>query len=246
MAVSVISDLDLRVVRLSFRDPVRFGRDRISARDAVVVRVIDEHGRVGLGETLEPPHPDAVTTARSWAVGRTPDELHASGGPWSLGLLPLRMCGALDSALLDLRARQAGVSAAALIGAAEARTDVRVNALLAISGPGDDAAASAARLVDGGVRHPQAQARGRRPGRRRRHGGRMLSRAVRGAAGAPTACASTSTAALHPDAAHAWLPDARGPRAWSTSSSPSRRLTGRGRAGVARRDPGAASPRMSP
>jgi L-alanine-DL-glutamate epimerase-like enolase superfamily enzyme len=205
MALSVISDIDLRVVRLSFPDPVRLGRDRIAARETIVVRVIDEHGLMGLGETMELPHPDAMATARSWAVARTPDELHASGGPWSLGVLPLRLCGALDSALTDLRARQAGIPAAVLMGGAEARSDVRANALLVVRGPGDEAAAGAARLVTEGFDTLKLKLDGAEEGIPEPWWLDALV-AARDAAGASTAIRLDLNGALDPDAARAWLP----------------------------------------
>ena len=205
MALSVITDIEVRVVRLSFPEPVRFGRDRIAARDAVIVRISDEHGEVGLGETTELPHPDAVATARAWAVARTPDELHTSGGPWSLGVLPTRLCGALDSALLDLRARQAGVPAAALIGRVVARADVRVNALLLVRGPGDDAGASAGRLVADGFDTLKLKLDGADQGVPEPWWIEALA-AVRDAAGAATAIRLDLNGALDPEAAVKWLP----------------------------------------
>lgn len=149
--MSVITGLDVRVFRLAFRQPVRFGLDWISGRDVGIVRLEDEAGRVGLGETVEQPHPDAVATARSWALGRTPMELLVAGGPWVLGVLPARLCGALDGAVVDLEARQSGISVARSLAGDEAvRDEVPVNALLVATAPGMDTAVAARQLVADG------------------------------------------------------------------------------------------------
>ena len=147
MAVSFISDLEVRLVRLEFRQPVRYGLDWISGRDVAIVRLTDEAGRVGLGETFEQPHQDAVATARSWAIGRTPMELLVAGGPWVLGVLPHRLCGALEGAIADLEARQSDVSLARSLAGTEVTSDVPVNALLVATAPSPDVVGSARALV---------------------------------------------------------------------------------------------------
>ena len=111
--MSAIVELDVRTLRLTFREPVRFGLDWLSGRDVAIVRITDEAGRVGLGEAIDLPHPDALATARTWALGRTPMELLVAGGPWGLGVLPHRLSGAIEGAIVDLEARQSGVSVAA-------------------------------------------------------------------------------------------------------------------------------------
>ncbi|MET0772469.1 MAG: mandelate racemase/muconate lactonizing enzyme family protein [Candidatus Limnocylindrales bacterium] len=203
--MSVVTALDALIVRLEYREPVRVGQDRPMARDALIVRMADEDGRIGLGEATDLPHPDAVATAMSWAVGRSPVDLHASGGPWALGLLPQRFCGALESAIADLAARQVGEPVARLLAGTDARVDVRVNALLEVMGPGDAAAATARDLIadgfdtlkvklDGGVNGgPQAW-------------WRDALVVIRDAVGVGTALRLDLNGMLTPDAAAEWLP----------------------------------------
>jgi L-alanine-DL-glutamate epimerase-like enolase superfamily enzyme len=205
MAMSVIAALDALVVRLEYREPVRVGHDRPTDREALLVRLVDEDGLVGLGEATELPHPDAVATAMSWAVGRSPVDLHESGGPWALGLLPQRFCGALDGAIADLAARQVGEPVARLLGGVEARTDVRVNALLAIGGLGDASAAAARALIAHGFDTLKLKLDGGMHGEPESWWLDVLL-AVRESVGIATALRLDLNGLLTPDAATAWLP----------------------------------------
>lgn len=144
--MSAIVELDVRVLRLTFREPVRYGLDWVSGRDVAIVRLTDEAGRVGLGEAFDVPHPDALATARSWALGRTPMELLVAGGPWVLGVLPHRLCGALEGAVVDLEARGSGVPLAQSLAGEQVAAEVPVNALLVVTGP-DAGATDAARAL---------------------------------------------------------------------------------------------------
>jgi L-alanine-DL-glutamate epimerase-like enolase superfamily enzyme len=205
MAMSVITALDALIVRLGSREPVRMGTERTLARDTLIVRLVDEHGQVGLGEATELPHPDAVATAMSWAVGRTPVDLDASGGPWALRLLPQRLCGALDCAITDLAARQVNESVARLLGGVDTRADVRVNALLEVMGPGDASAAAARELVRTGFDTLKLKLDGASHGAPETWWqGAMAD--IRDAVGAGTALRLDLNGALTPDAAAGWLP----------------------------------------
>jgi o-succinylbenzoate synthase len=203
--MSVITTLEALVVRLEYREPVRVGQDRPVARDALIVRLVDEHGQVGLGEATELPHPDAVATAITWAVGRTPVELHDSGGPWALGLLPQRMCGAIDSAIADLAARQVGEPVARLLGGADARGDIRVNALLEVMGPQDASVAGARDLAAAGFDTLKLKLDGGASGSPEAWWADALV-AIRETLGAATMLRLDLNGVLTPDAAAAWLP----------------------------------------
>jgi L-alanine-DL-glutamate epimerase-like enolase superfamily enzyme len=202
--MTVVTDLEVLAIRLSFPEPVRFGRDHITGRVAALVRLIDANGLVGLGEATEPPHPDAVATARSWAVGREPADLLASGGAWLLGVLPHRLCGALDGACVDLVARQAGLTAAHIIGDQEGRPAVRVNGLVAAAGPGDEPAGMASDLVHQGFDTIKVKLDGAHDGAPAAWWTDTIG-GVRSAVGPGTALRVDLNGVLDPDAAESWL-----------------------------------------
>lgn len=203
--MSAIVDVDVRQFRLTFREPVRFGLDWLSGRDIAIVRLTDEAGRVGLGESFEQPHPDAVATARTWALGRTPMELLVAGGPWVLGVLPHRLSGALECAVADLEARQSGVSLATSLAGEEVRQDVPVNALLVAAAPSTDATTDARALVAEGYSTLKLKLDGASDGSPGAWWADMVVR-VREAVGPDVALRVDLNGALSPDAALAWLP----------------------------------------
>jgi len=147
--MNAITELEVRALRLTFREPVRYGLDWVSGRDVAIVRLTDEEGHAGLGEAFDVPHPDALATARSWALGRSPMELLAAGGPWVLGVLPHRLCGAIEGAIADLDARASGVPLAQSLAGEPVSAEVPVNALLVVTGPDAGAAAAGALVADG-------------------------------------------------------------------------------------------------
>jgi L-alanine-DL-glutamate epimerase-like enolase superfamily enzyme len=203
--VSAIVELDVRLLRLAFRRPVRFGPDWLSGRDVAIVRLTDEEGRVGLGETFDQPHPDAIATARSWALGRTPMELLVAGGPWVVGVLPFRLRGALECAIVDLEARQSDVSLARSLAGEEVRHDVPVNALLVATGPSADVLGDARTLVAAGFATLKLKLDGGSDG----SPGAWWTEAVAGvraAVGPEVALRVDLNGSLSPDAARAWLP----------------------------------------
>ena len=75
--MSVIIDLEVLLVRQDFREPLRLGRDHVTGRDVVIVRLVDDEGREGLGEMSDPPHPDAIATARAYEHEKKRAELLA-------------------------------------------------------------------------------------------------------------------------------------------------------------------------
>jgi L-alanine-DL-glutamate epimerase-like enolase superfamily enzyme len=77
-------------------------------------------------------------------------ELLVAGGPWGLGVLPHRLCGALEGAVVDLEARASGVPLAQSLAGEAVVADVPVNALLVVTGPEAGAAGAARALVADG------------------------------------------------------------------------------------------------
>lgn len=203
--MTAIIGLDLRMLRLSFRAPVRLGLDWVTTRDVAIVRLEDADGRVGLGETFEQPHADAVATARSWALGRTPMELLVTGGPWVLGVLPHRLCGALDAALADLEARQSGVSLARSLAGREVATEVPVNALLVATSPDARAALTARELAADGFATIKLKLEGTTIGSPEPWWVQAIA-GVRDAVGPSVALRVDLNGSLSPDAALGWLP----------------------------------------
>jgi o-succinylbenzoate synthase len=203
--MSVIIEFEVLLVRQDFREPLRLGRDHVTGRDVVIVRLVDDEGREGLGEMSDPPHPDAIATARAWAQGRTPMELEETGGPWALGVLPARLSGALDGALADLAARQGDISVARLLGGPRARSDVRVNALLMASGPADGSPDTARELVRRGFDTLKLKLAGGERGEPEPWWDETLG-GVRAAVGDTVAVRLDLNGALTPETALAWLP----------------------------------------
>ncbi|MEZ4597543.1 MAG: mandelate racemase/muconate lactonizing enzyme family protein [Chloroflexota bacterium] len=209
--MNAITGLDLRLVRLSFREPVRVGLDWVTSRDVAIVVLEDESGLVGLGETFEQPHSDAVATARSWALGRTPMELLVAGGPWTVGVLPHRLCGALDTALADLDARQSGVSLARSLAGEEVRADVPVNALLVVAARDVTAPAAARRLVADGFGTIKLKLEGGADGTPETWWAEAIA-GIRDVVGPDVALRVDLNGCLSADAARAWLPTLLGLR----------------------------------
>jgi len=203
--MSVITGVDLRLLHLAFREPVRLGLDWVTSRDVGIVRLEDEAGLVGLGETFEQPHPDAMATVRSWAIGRTPMELLVAGGPWVLGVLPHRLCGAIDGALADLEARQSGVSVARSLAEGEVAADVAVNALMVATAPGMAPAMAARGLAADGFGTIKLKLEGAIDGSPAPWWTAALA-GVREAVGPSIALRVDLNGVLSPDAALGWLP----------------------------------------
>jgi L-alanine-DL-glutamate epimerase-like enolase superfamily enzyme len=203
--MSIIIELDLRLLRLTFRAPVRYGLDWLSGRDVAIVRLTDDEGNVGLGEIFEQPHPDAVATARTWALGRTPMELLVAGGPWVLGLLPHRLCGAIEGAIADLDARQSGVSLARSLAGDEVATEVPVNALVVATAPGPDVAMHVRALVAEGFGTIKLKLEGATDGAPAAWWTGTIA-GVRELVGPDVALRVDLNVALSPESALAWLP----------------------------------------
>ncbi len=202
--MTAIVELDVRVLRLTFREPVRYGRDWVSGRDVAIVRLTDEAGRVGLGEAFDVPHPDALATARSWALGRTPMELLVAGGPWVLGVLPHRLCGALEGAVVDLDARGSGVPLAQSLAGEAVGAEVPVNALLVVTGPDAGAADAARALVADGFATLKLKVEGAIDGAPGAWWTEAVT-AIREAVGPEVGIRLDLNAALTPEAALPWL-----------------------------------------
>lgn len=203
--MSAIVALDVRTFRLTFREPVRYGLDWVGGRDVAIVSLTDDEGRVGLGEAFDVPHPDALATARTWALGRTPMELLVAGGPWVLGVLPHRLSGAVEGAVVDLEARQSGVPLAQSLSGETTRSDVSVNAVLVIRGPDTGSAATATALVDDGFATLKLKVEGGGDG----VPGDWWTDAIAGiraAVGPDVRLRLDLNGGLSPDAAVAWLP----------------------------------------
>lgn len=126
--------------RLPLRKPWRFGDHRITERRGWLVRVTDTNGVIGWGEAA--PFPEAGTEsprrAKEWLeaalaglAGMTPDRALGNLPPASKAP-PAARCG-VETALLDLAARNAGLPLARFL-AADAAESIAVNAALGTLG----------------------------------------------------------------------------------------------------------------
>jgi L-alanine-DL-glutamate epimerase-like enolase superfamily enzyme len=122
-----------------------------------------------------------------------------------VGVLPHRLCGALDGALADLDARQSGVSLARSLAGEEVRADVPVNALLVASAPGDGTAMAARDLVAGGFGTVKVKLEGGVDGVPEPWWAEAVAR-VREAVGPDVALRVDLNGVLSVEAALAWLP----------------------------------------
>ncbi|HZI15341.1 MAG TPA: o-succinylbenzoate synthase [Myxococcus sp.] len=138
-----IAHAALTPLRLELHQPLRTSRGTYAAREGFLVRLVDEDGRVGLGEAM--PLPEFGTeplatcgealgawlgSLRGQSLG---DSLEAvEKFPWK-DAVPAASHG-LELALLDLLAQRQGVPLCRLL-AESARPEVRVNALLGASTP---------------------------------------------------------------------------------------------------------------
>ena len=137
-----MSPPELRPYRLHLQRPWVSGRESFAARSGWLVRVWDGRGRIGLGDCA--PLPAAGTESAETArreLERARDRWPGGGAAEALlGLdgwgprSPAARC-ALETALLDLQARQSGCTLAAALSDCPARR-VTVNAAVGTLGPG--------------------------------------------------------------------------------------------------------------
>lgn len=151
-------------IRLSLRAPLDTARGRLGERRGALLALDTEDGHQGLGEAtpiegfgLEPvaASRDALATLAEKVLGRDTAELDALLDAAEQGAAAAPAArAALDGALHDLAAQEAGLSLAAWLAAAQGgapRARVALSALL-VSGPPAEAAAEAVRFRDAGFR----------------------------------------------------------------------------------------------
>ncbi|QRK06133.1 o-succinylbenzoate synthase [Archangium violaceum] len=138
-----ITEVTLEPLRLEMVNPLKTARGTYAAREGFVVRLRDEEGRVGQGEAMplrefgtESPS-DCERALKS--INQLPLPLGEGRGegmchPLGLTLRTPAARHAVEQALLDLLAQRQGVPLCRLLSA-EAREEVRVNALLGASSP---------------------------------------------------------------------------------------------------------------
>ncbi|MDI3422528.1 dipeptide epimerase [Streptomyces luteolus] len=147
----------LRTVRLQLTEPLRISRSTMAARDAVWLTV-EHDGLYGHGEAVSSVYYglDAAALERQlhdnskWLSGFAGPEsaleaLRESGRPG----VPPSVTAAVESALLDLVGKRAGLPVHRLLGAASARPSAATARTLGISTP-EAAASQAAELVGAG------------------------------------------------------------------------------------------------
>jgi len=132
-----------------FVAPFATAHGRLLTREGLLVRLTDTDGRQGLGEGSPLPGFGGTLTAAVAAVQALAPRLIGADGAQREGVLrqaaqlsTVAAC-ALDTALLDLRARSLGLPVAALLGGGSVALTTAVNAT--VGGPETAAAASAAR-----------------------------------------------------------------------------------------------------
>lgn len=154
-----IERVELFPLRLRFKRPFETAAGTVTTRDVAVLRLTDADGVVGLGEISPYPHPryggladlvgafelQARPRLDGCAIDATASVLGELGSR-----LPAPVFAAVDTALLDVQARQLGVPLAELFDR-PARRAVDVNATIA-SASADDAADRARAFVEAGYR----------------------------------------------------------------------------------------------
>ncbi len=139
-------------IPMPFVKPFKMAMGVISHSDTVYVRLEDEAGRVGWGETYSVPqiyardhktiHNDLATYILPALIGLDPLEIAKAHTTMDRALPLCRdgKCGA-DMALYDLAGKQLGVSVSTLLGGAQ-RTEVPIIAAISIVPPKEAAAAA--------------------------------------------------------------------------------------------------------
>lgn len=148
--------LEITRYAVPLRAPARLGSVSLATREGLLVAWRDpESGLVGRGEAapaywIGEDTIDAVAAELAALVGSTPAlDLSAALDAGRLAASPAARC-ALDTALLDLRARQRGVPLAAVLGSGHpAITRFDVAALVAGDAPADVHAEASARVAAG-------------------------------------------------------------------------------------------------
>ncbi|WNG47017.1 o-succinylbenzoate synthase [Archangium minus] len=141
-----ITEVTLQPLRLELVNPLKTARGTYAAREGYVVRLRDEEGRVGQGEAMplqefgtESPS-DCEQALKSIHPNQLPlplGEGRGEGMCLPLGGLSMRTPAArhaVEQALLDLLAQRQGLPLCRLLSA-EAREEIRVNALLGAASP---------------------------------------------------------------------------------------------------------------
>lgn len=135
-----IKQVEIFAVRLPLRTAFRSSTGEVDARELGVVRLTDEDGRIGLGEVTPYPDRGAPNLAQELA------QFDAGLSRWlrqqafddQAPTLPTDasppVLAALDTALLDLRARRSGLRVAELLGA-EDQFEVPVNTTITAREP---------------------------------------------------------------------------------------------------------------
>ena len=143
-----IAQLRLHPVALALRAPLATAHGTVDRREGFVVELTTGAGTVGWGEALPLASfggetladcDDALRAAAPPLVGRELTSASASGveevlDPALAAAAPVARC-ALETALLDAAAREAGDSLASLLGGSDARGSIEVNALLTAAAP---------------------------------------------------------------------------------------------------------------
>jgi L-alanine-DL-glutamate epimerase-like enolase superfamily enzyme len=119
-------------------------------------------------------------------------------------VLPFRLRGALECAIVDLEARQSDVSVARSLAGEEVQPDVAVNALLLATGPSTDAPSEARALVAAGFATLKLKLDGSSNGSPGAWWTEMVTE-VRAAVGPDVALRVDLNGSLSPEGARAWL-----------------------------------------
>lgn len=154
-----IERFELFALRLRFKRPFETAGGVIESRDIAVLRLTDDSGFIGLGEVT--PYPAPGHSGLADLVGAIELQARPRLEGCSIDLtavaldelgsrLPSPALAAVDTALLDLQARQLDVPLAQLFDR-PARREVDVNATIASSSP-EEAGELAAALVEDGYK----------------------------------------------------------------------------------------------
>ena len=137
-----IEQIELFTLRLPLRTAFVAGGVSTTERDLAILRLTDDRGHQGLGEITTYPDPAApgigelVTAFETSARPHLQDAEIGDDGLTIMDPLPAPVDAAIDTALLDLRARRDGVRVADLLGA-EVADSVPVNATITAKSPDD-------------------------------------------------------------------------------------------------------------